>query len=80
MVRDPSTSCSASELIDHYDTTLRSLLDVHSPVKTQSVSEQHELLRGMTTTVGVRRKKPVVLRSFTDVPKQKVMKVVASSV
>jgi hypothetical protein len=37
MVRDPSILHSASELFDRYDTTLRSLLDVHAPVKTVCV-------------------------------------------
>ena len=37
MVRNLSTSCSASELFDHFNTTLRTLLDVHAPVKTVCV-------------------------------------------
>jgi len=37
MVRDPSTSRSVSESFDRYDTTLRSLLDVHAPVRTVCV-------------------------------------------
>jgi hypothetical protein len=34
MVRDPSSSHSVAELLDRYDSTLRSLLDVHASVRT----------------------------------------------
>ena len=37
MVRDLSTLCSASELFDHSNTTLRTRLEVHAPVKTVCV-------------------------------------------
>jgi hypothetical protein len=34
IVRDPSSPPSVAELLDRYDSTLRSLLDVHAPVRT----------------------------------------------
>ena len=53
-VCDPSTSCNASKLFDQNDTTLRcSTFTLQSK---PSVSELHELLRGMTTTVGCKEK------------------------
>ena len=53
MVCDLLTSCSASELFDHYNTTLRSLLDIQAPVKTVCIRAARTA-PGMTKTVGVR--------------------------
>jgi hypothetical protein len=57
MVRDPSSSHSVAELLDRYDSTLRSLLDVHAPVRTICIRAPR-LLHGTMWIVGVRRKKP----------------------
>ena len=78
MVCDLSTSCSASGLFDHYNTTLRTLLNVHAPVVTVCVRAARTAPR-MTKTVGVRRK-PSSREALPTYQDRRWWKVVANSV
>jgi len=60
MVCNPSTSRGVTESLDRYYTTLRSLLDVHAPVKTVCVR-----------AAGTAPWYDEVLRSFTSASRQK---------
>ena len=72
-VCDLSTSCSASELFDHYNATLRSLLDIHAPVKTVCVRAA-QTAPSYYDDCRREKKETVDLRRFTDVPRKTVIK------